>query len=406
MTSKTLQPLEKAVELQRGFDLPSDKRNTGHVPVVASTGVAGYHDVAMVNAPGVVIGRSGSIGGGQYVTRPFWPLNTTLWVKDFRGNDPRFCYYLLRNIDFKRFNVGSGVPTLNRNHIASVVVNIPPLAEQKRIAGILGALDDKIELNSKMNETLERIAQALFQSWFVDFDPVHAKIAGRQPAGMDKATAELFPDSFVDSELGKIPKGWKIASFAEHMEATRGLSYKGDGLRSAGSGLPMHNLNSIYEGGGYKHEGLKFYEGEYKEKHLVKPGDMIVTNTEQGFDQLLIGHAALVPNRYGEMGIFSHHLYRVRPKNTSPLTPHYLIQLINNPRWHHWIGGFSNGTTINMLPLDALEMPTLALPPVELIKKYTLTAKMLDDQFEINLQEIETLTLLRNSLLPRLLRGE
>ena len=325
--------------------------------------------------------------------------------------DSRFLLYYFLGPEFQevireRTIHGSTVERLSLNEFPDFPLRLPALSEQKRIAEILGALDDKIELNRKMNETLEQMAQVLFNSWFVDFDPVHAKAAGRQPADMDKGTADLFPDSFVDSELGMIPKGWKNASFADHMEATRGLSYKGDGLRSAGSGLPMHNLNSIYEGGGYKHEGLKFYEGEYKEKHLVKPGDMIVTNTEQGFDQLLIGHAALVPNRYGEKGIFSQHLYRVRPNNTSTFTPHYLVRLLNNPRWHHWIGGYSNGTTINMLPLDALEMPKLVVPPVELIKKYTLTAKMLDDKFETNLQEIETLASFRNSLLPRLLRGE
>jgi type I restriction enzyme S subunit len=103
-------------------------------------------------------------------------------------------------------------------------LSIPPLAEQKRIAGILGALDDKIELNRKMNETLEQMAKALFKSWFVDFDPVHAKAAGRQPAGMDKATADLFPDSFVDSELGKIPKGWRVVPVGEVVECLGGAT--------------------------------------------------------------------------------------------------------------------------------------------------------------------------------------
>lgn len=301
---------------------------------------------------------------------------------------------------------GSVMRHFGPSHLRQMSFVIPPFYEQKRIADILGALDDKIELNRKMNETLEQMAKALFKSWFVDFDPVHAKAAGRQPSGMEKATADLFPDSFVDSELGKIPKGWRVASFAEHMEAVRGLSYNGDGLTSEGMGLPMHNLNSVYEGGGYKHEGLKFYNGEFKEKHVIQPGDMIVTNTEQGFDHLLIGHAAIVPGRYGDRGIFSHHLYRVRPRSNSPLTAYYLTQLFNNPRWHYWISGFSNGTTINMLPLDALEMPKLVVPAAELIEKFSQSAKALDDKFEGNLKEIEALTNLRDTLLPRLLGGE
>ena len=301
---------------------------------------------------------------------------------------------------------GSTFPNVSREQLLGIPFRVLGVSEQKRISGILGALDDKIELNRKMNETLEQMAKALFKSWFVDFDPVHAKAAGRQPVGLDKDTADLFPDSFVDSELGNVPKGWRSATFAEHMEAVRGLSYNGDGLTSEGMGLPMHNLNSVYEGGGYKHEGLKFYNGEFKEKHVIRPGDMIVTNTEQGFDHLLIGHAAIVPSRYGDRGIFSHHLYRVRPKNTSPFTAYYLVQLFNNPRWHYWISGFSNGTTINMLPLDALEMPKLVVPAAELIEKFSQSAKALDDKFEGNLQEIEALTNLRDTLLPRLLGGE
>ena len=257
-----------------------------------------------------------------------------------------------------------------------------------------------------MNETLEGIARALFQSWFVDFDPVRAKLDGRPPAGMDADTAAFFPNSLQGSPLGQVPKGWKVERFDAHITAERGLSYKGEGLRDDSTGLPMHNLNSIYEGGGYKHEGIKYYEGEYRDKHLLEPGDMIVTNTEQGFDHLLIGHAAIVPRCFGPKGLFSHHIYRVRFKPTSPFNPHYLVELFNNRRWHYWISGFSNGTTINMLPADALEMPLLVVPPVELVKKFTAIAQAARDQIEDNIQQSRTLAALRDTLLPKLLSGE
>ena len=202
--------LGDVLTLQRGFDLPVQNRIGGAFPVIASTGEVGRHNVSKVKAPGVVIGRSGSIGGGQYIKEDFWPLNTTLWVKDFKGNDPRFCYYLLKTINFEQFNAGSGVPTLNRNHIYSLTVSKPPRDDQQVIARTLGALDDKIELNRQMNRTLEAMAQALFKSWFMDFDPVTAKAAGRKPYGMNEATAALFPDRFVESQLGLIPEGWGV----------------------------------------------------------------------------------------------------------------------------------------------------------------------------------------------------
>ena len=268
-------------------------------------------------------------------------------------------------------------------------LTLPPLPEQRAIAAVLGSLDDKIELNRRMNETLEALAQSLFKSWFVDFDAVRAS-GGK----------------FQDSAIGPVPKGWKVERFDKHITADRGLSYKGEGLRDDGTGLPMHNLNSVYEGGGYKHEGIKYYGGEYREKHLLQPGDMIVTNTEQGFDHLLIGHAAIVPKRYGPQGLFSHHIYRVRHKPTSPFSPHYLVELFNNRRWHYWISGFSNGTTINMLPKDALEMPLLVVPPDELVKKFTALAEAVHEKAAANLEESRTLAALRDALLPKLLSGE
>lgn len=306
---------------------------------------------------------------------------------------------------------GTTVLGIRQSELRKVNLTLPPLPEQHRIAHILGTLDDKIELNRRMNATLEAMARALFKSWFVDFDPVRRNTAnkGKHCSSDTSASAEhdaLFPAAFQDSPIGPIPKGWKVERFDAHITADRGLSYNGAGLRDDSTGLPMHNLNSIYEGGGYKHEGLKYYAGEYRDKHLVHPGDMIVTNTEQGFDHLLIGHAAIVPACYGKDGIFSHHIYRVRHKPTSPLTAHYLVQIFNSQRWHYWISGFSNGTTINMLPMDALEMPLLVVPPAGLVKKFTSLAEAAHAQVETNLRESRTLAAVRDTLLPKLLSGE
>lgn len=323
--------------------------------------------------------------------------------------EANFLYWVLRTPQYRDYcaghATGSAVVALSREDFLGYPV--PPLTEiRKQIVEILEDIEEKIELNRRMNATLEAMARALFQSWFVDFDPVRAKAEGRPPAGLDEPTAALFPAQFQDSELGPIPQGWEVERFDAHITADRGLSYKGEGLRDDGTGLPMHNLNSVFEGGGYKHEGIKYYEGEYREKHLVEPGDMIVANTEQGFDHLLIGHAAIVPRCFGTRGIFSHHIYRVRFKKFSPFSAHYLVELFNNRRWHHWISGFSNGTTINMLPKDALEMPLLVVPPAALVKKFTALAQAAHAQIEDNIQQFRTLATLRDTLLPKLLSGE
>lgn len=205
------------VKLQRGHDLTAAERKPGRVPVMGSAGRSGFHDVAKTPGPGVVIGRSGvgSMGAVHYCRESFWPHNTTLYVTDFCGNDPLFAYFALRNINFRRFDSGSVQAQLNRNNLKSIQVWCPPLPHQRAIAHILGTLGDKIELNRRTNETLEAMARALFQSWFVDFDPVRAKAAGKRPAGMDPATAALFPSEFVDSEIGEMPKGWNATRLGE-----------------------------------------------------------------------------------------------------------------------------------------------------------------------------------------------
>lgn len=299
---------------------------------------------------------------------------------------------------------GTVAERLNMPTIGALPVPVAPLKHQERIGQILGSIDDKIELNRRTNETLEAMVRALFKSWFVDFDPVRAKLEGRQPADMDKATAALFPDSFHDSPVGRIPKGWQLARLSEHVEAVKGLSYKGAGLSDMG--IPLHNLNSVYEGGGYKFEGIKHYIGDYRDRHIVRPGDLIVTNTEQGHDCLLIGYAAIVPRTFGDFGLFSHHIYRVRPLERSPMTPAWLCYLLNSPAMHDTVSGYGNGTTVNMLPVAGLQHPEFLLPPAHIIQKFDDLAVSVLGRLERTVSENRNLATLRDALLPKLLSGE
>jgi type I restriction enzyme S subunit len=157
--------LGDVIELKRGYDLPQQQRRAGAIPLVSSSGVTDCHAEAMVKGPGVVTGRYGTLGQVFYIEEDFWPLNTTLYVRDFKGNDPRFISYFLRGLDFLAYSDKAAVPGLNRNHLHQARVTVPSNpAEQRAIAHILGTLDDKIELNRRMNETLEAIARALFKS--------------------------------------------------------------------------------------------------------------------------------------------------------------------------------------------------------------------------------------------------
>ncbi len=331
-----------------------------------------------------------------------------------------FFYYLLRTIDFNEIVVGTALPYLNIGDLKRIAVTLPSPKQQQAIACILGTLDDKIELNRRMNETLEGMARVLFKAWFVDFDPVRAKAAARRKhpgwtneqvsraacPNLKHEIAALFPDSFTDAELGEIPKGWSVTSLADQITASKGLSYKGQHLCAEGEGLPMHNLNSVYEGGGYKHEGLKWYNGEYRPAHLLKPGDVIVTNTEQGFDYLLIGYAAIVPERYGPQGLFSHHIFRIRQRSTSYLPAWFTYLLLRAQRFHDIVAGHSNGTTVNMLPLDGLQKPQFVLPPKALVERFEALFLPAQQRIERIHEENTSLAALRDTLMPKLISGE
>jgi type I restriction enzyme S subunit len=212
--------LGEVLELKRGYDLPSRDRCEGPYPIVSSSGVSGYHSQAMAKGPGVVTGRYGTIGHVFYIPQDFWPLNTSLYVRDFKGNDPRFISYFLRTLNFLAYSDKAAVPGLNRNHLHMAEVSIPPVPEQKAIAAVLGTLDDKIEVNRNQARVLEGIARAVFRSWFVDFDPVRRAATG-EPIGLPHDFAVLFPKRLVDSPIGEVPEGWKVGTLGELLSLSR-----------------------------------------------------------------------------------------------------------------------------------------------------------------------------------------
>jgi type I restriction enzyme S subunit len=398
MTEWTDCTLGDVLTLQRGFDLPLQERKAGTFPIIASTGPVGVHHEAQVTAPGVVIGRSGSIGGGQFITTDFWPLNTTLWVKDFKGNHPRFCYYLLRGIDFSSFNVGSGVPTLNRNHVHPLPVTIPQPHEQAQIAGLLGALDDKIELNRRMNETLEAMAQAIFRDWFVDFGPVRRKLEGtRDPVAImgglmpDPARAAelagLFPDGFGEGDL---PAGWSERPIDQIAEFLNGLALQ---KFPAGVGEPSLPVIKIAELRGGLTDKSNRAATNLPERFIVRDGDFIFSWS-----------GSLMAKVWTEGdGALNQHLFKV----TSTGYPQWFFA-----RWvlHHMPEfqsiAASKATTMGHIQRGHLSSASTVCPPRPLLNEMTKVMGPLWEQAIQNELQNRTLAQTRDYLLPRLMSGE
>ena len=382
--------LEEFVSLQRGHDLPDLQRRPGKVPILGSFGITGYHDTPKAKGPGVTIGRSGaSFGMVSYSPIDYWPLNTVLYVTDFKGNDEKFVYYFLKSIDFTCFNSGSAQPSLNRNYIYSIMVKIPLLSEQRAIASILGTLDDKIELNRRMNETLEAMARAIFKSWFVDFDPVRAKAEGREPAGMDVETAALFPDSFEETELGMVPKGWKLKSLNEIAEFLNGLAMQKFPQESE-EFLPVIKIAELHRGNTI---GSDRASSNIDSRYIIEDGDLLFSWS--GSLEVCIW--------CGGKGALNQHLFKVT-SNEYPMWFLYFWLREHLPEFQLIAAG--KATTMGHIQRYHLSEAIAAIPISALIERTDFIIKYLLKLMIKNNLESRSLSSIRDALLPKLLLGE
>ena len=385
--------LGQFVTLQRGHDLPEQERHPGKVPILGSFGITGFHNTACAKGPGVTVGRSGeSFGVVNYSPVDYWPLNTALYVKDFHGNDERFAYYFLKTIDFKRYNSGSAQPSLNRNYVHPIPVEIPSFAEQQAIAHILGTLDDKIELNRRMNETLEAMARAIFKSWFVDFDPVRAKAEGRNP-GLPKPVADLFPDRFEESELGIIPKGWRPTKLNETCTVGRGSSPRPIHNYMGGTVPWIKIADATSAGGPFIYDTAEFVtEQGAKRSVWVNPGDLILSNSATCGVPIFVGLRGCIHDGWLH---FSQ------------------LQKVSRGYLFHWLASISDhlihiadGSVQKNLNTSLVGNQVLTIPPPRLLSLFDKMNDAVFTQIDRTIRQSRTLAKLRDTLLPKLLSGE
>jgi len=384
----TTTTLGQVIELKRGYDLPSRDRRDGPYPIVSSPGVSGCHAEAKAKAPGVVIGRYGTLGEVHYITQDYWPLNTSLYVRDFKGNDPRFISYFLRSLDFGAYSDKAAVPGLNRNDLHTAVVRVPAVAEQRVIAHILGTLDDKIELNRQMNETLESIARTLFKSWFVDFDPVRAKSEGRD-SGLPPHLADLFPDSLDNSELGEIPNGWRVTGLDETATYLNGLALQKYPPNDDGS-LPVIKIAQLRAG---HTDGADRASVDIPPAYVVEDGDVLFSWS--GSLEIEIW--------CGGRGALNQHLFKL----TSGRFPKWFYFLWTR---HHLpdFRGIAAGkaTTMGHIQRGHLSVARALVPPPRLVEAMSAHFEPLLDNLIARRLQSRTLAALRDALLPRLIAGE
>ena len=379
-----------------GKSLTASKRNPeGQVPVFGSNGIVGWHDTAWTDGPTVIIGRKGTIGAVHYSPVPCWPIDTTFFLT---GNDDtlvRFKYYVLKVLGLEHMNSDSAVPGLNRNDAHARELQVPPLPEQRRIAHILGTLDDKIALNRQMNETLKEMARAPFKAWFVDFEPVRAKIEGRwrlgkSLPGMPAELYDLFPDRLVDSELGSVPEGWEIQALDEIANFRNGLALQKFRPKENEERLPVVKIAQLRTN---KAKSGEWAKADITPECIIDDGDVIFSWSG----------SLLVTVWCGGKAALNQHLFKV----TSGQYPKWFYRHfteVHLPEFQRIAA--DKATTMGHIKRQHLSEAKCVVPDPALLSVVDETfSNLLAKAISVNV-ESRTLAALRDTLLPKLISGE
>jgi type I restriction enzyme, S subunit len=404
--------LGDVVELKRGYDLPQQNRIKGSVPLVSSSGVTDFHSEAAVKGPGVVTGRYGTLGQVFYIEEDFWPLNTTLYVKDFKGNDPRFISYFLRSLDFRAYSDKAAVPGLNRNHLHQAEVRIPlDVGEQRAIAHILGTLDDKIELNRRMNETLEAIARPIFKSWFVDFDPVRAKASGEptesiyRRLGLVPDLLALFPDRLVESALGDIPAGWGAVQLGAVCRRVATGPFGSDIKTSnfVPQGVPVIRGGNLATG--FVDDGFAFVTEEKADELRnanARPGDIVITHRGT------LGQVGLIPPNASYPRYVVSQSQMVLTPDDEVATSRFLYEFLRTPQGQQALLANTSQVGVPAIarPTTSVKAIAVVVPPLNLQRTFGSVAGPLFERTRSSSAESRLLGVFRDILIPKLLAGE
>ena len=303
----------------------------------------------------------------------------------------------------------SAYPSIRPADLERLELRLPPMGEQRRIAGVLGCLDDKIELNRRMAETLEQMARALFRSWFVDFEPVRAKQEGRwhpdqSLPGLPAHLYDAFPDHLEPSELGPIPADWQVAALGDVVETVRGRSYKS--VELADSEVALVTLKSFARGGGYREDGLKPYTGPYKPEQVVKPGEVVVACTDVTQAGEVVGRPAIVQPAPEHIALVaSLDTLIIRPRDESAMSRAFLYFLTGAPAFTAHALAHTTGTTVLHLAKDAVPDFRFAQPPADLIRAFDAAVNPTLARGQGVRTETRTLAAQRDTLVPTLLSG-
>ena len=347
------------ITLKRGYDLPQQKRRKGAYPILSSSGVSGYHNEYMVPSDGVVTGRYGTIGEVFYCRGPHWPLNTTLYVDDFHGNDKKFVYYFMKTLDWKGFSIASAVPGINRNHVHTIPIHVPPVETQRTLAAILSSLDDRIANNTAINHHLEQIAQALYADFMTTNEGSLVKLQ----------TLCTFQEGYVN------PSQSRPDYFDGTIKWLRAVDINESFIFDT-----SRTLTDI----GYRSAG--------KSSLLFKPDTIAISKSGT------IGRLGFVADYMcGNRAVIN-----IAPHDTNFLPFVYLYLKSRQVEYQD----LAVGSVQKNLYVPILQDLDVVLPSLDAVLEFCRNVRPLFEQWKGNVAESRNLAALRDTLLPRLISGE
>lgn len=377
---------------------PEDVHENGRYPVYGGNGLRGYTDSYNFEGECAIIGRQGAYCGNvRYFKGKAFMTEHAIVVVPNEKNVAGYLALKFSLIDLKRYQGQSAQPGLSVKTLTEVDIDLPDKCTQEKVFAVINSIDSKIEVNNKIISELESMAKTIYDYWFLQFD---------FPDENGKPYKSSGGKMVWNEELKReIPEGWEVKELGELFETNRGVSYSSATLSD--SGTPMINLATFTPKGGYNHNGLKFYSGEYNDDKVIHPYDLVMCNTQQtaiDFSKDIIGRVFLVPDIFDGDIVSSHHVNSIKVFDDN--LKYYLCYLFNSDFFHKYISGYTNGTNILGLVFSGVEKYRCEIPPKKLLEKFANIVISAEKEKSKIIKENQELASLRDWLLPMLMNGQ
>jgi len=379
------------IALEYGKALRGYSDQVGAVRVFGTNGPIGWTDVPLAPGPGIILGRKGAYRGVHYSPEPFFVIDTAYYVVPKSELDMRWLYYAIIHYRLGKIDDGSPIPSTTRAAVYPRELAVPKPHEQRAIAGVLGALDDKIEQNRRTARALERLARAVFRAWFVDFEPVKATAAGATSfPSMPQEVFDALPTRFVDSEIGPVPEGWEVKSLSDVATFLNGLALQKYPPRGDGADLRVIKIGQLRKG---STEGADMANSDVPEQYIVDDRDLLFSWS--GTLEVVFW--------FGDKGALNQHLFKVM--STEAPDWFCLLWIRKHLPWFRAIAA-GKATTMGHIKRGHLKEAKVVVPTKDLLDASdAVVGSMFDLRAQLMI-ESRTLAAMRDYLLPKLLSGK